>query len=236
MPLIDVIEETDAFSIVMPYYELGSLKVYRPVDEQSAYERVFLQILLAFSWLHSRGVVHSDIKPEKFLLDDDEGLSIIVAEFGLSNVTTQHLLTTFCGSLTYCAPEVFPGNSRGYGSKADMWSLGIMMMEFVFGLPDAPGDVDANSSHAVLQNWVEEWSTRLQNKLTRYTGVEDPMWDILSNMIKSKPEDRFSAGQCLQRGLENGLFRRNLGGQHCSRHRHRGQYPSRISLASRLSR
>lgn len=212
MPVIDIVEEPDAFSIVMPYYEFGSLQEYRPSDKDYAYNSAFLQILLAFSWLHSRGLVHRDIKPENVLLEDEERLKIVVADFGLSKVSPDLLLTTFCGTLQYCAPEVFPGNSHGYGPKADMWSLGVMMLQLTFGLPDTPY-LPPNYTHAHLQKWVVRWSTSLHKKLVKGTENDDLMMGILLNMIKVDPKERFTADQCLQRGLENGLFRTNRDGQ-----------------------
>lgn len=212
VPVIDVIEESDAFSIVMPYYEHGSLEQFCPSDKDYAYTSVFLQILLAFRWLHSRGVVHRDVKPENFLLKDAGHLEIVVADFGLSKVSVDLLLTTFCGTLKYCAPEVFPGNSHGYGSKADMWSLGVMILELMFGLPKPP-HLPPNPSNADLQKWVHKWSTDLRKKLVKWTEKNGLMMDILLNMIKVDPKERFTADQCLQRGLKNGLFTRDRDGE-----------------------
>ena len=205
MPLISVIEESDSFSIVMPLYISGSLQDYRPTNEAHAYESVFLQILLVLDWLHSRGVVHRDIKPENFLIEQEEPLKIIVADFGLSKVSIDQLLTTFCGTLLYCAPEVFPGNSRGYGPKADMWSLGVMMVNLLFGLPDSPF-LPPCHNHNDLCGWIDDWSERLNAELHKLTN-DNELTDILLEIIKVDPEQRLTAAECLQKGLDTGLFR-----------------------------
>ncbi|KAL8857399.1 MAG: hypothetical protein Q9178_006026 [Gyalolechia marmorata] len=207
MPIIRSIEENGRFNIVMPYYELGSLQDYEPSEPSYGYSRAFLQILLALSWLHGRGVVHRDVKPENFLIETEDPLNIILADFGLSNVVTDHPLRTFCGSHTYCAPEVYPGNSDGYGPKADIWSLGVMMLQLMYDLPNAP-PLPRIQNPANLLNWATGWSQKLHAKLSECADQHDPMIDMLSNMIKVDPVERYTANECLQKGVENGLFRK----------------------------
>ncbi|KAL8912800.1 MAG: hypothetical protein Q9171_002258 [Xanthocarpia ochracea] len=206
MPIIHSIEEPGRFSIVMPYYELGSLQDYEPSEPSYGYSRAFLQILLALSWLHGRGVVHRDVKPENFLIETEDPLNIILADFGLSNIVTDHPLKTFCGSHTYCAPEVYPGNSDGYGPKADIWSLGVMMLQLMYDLPSAPR-LPRIQNPANLLNWATGWSQKLHAKLSECADQHDPTIHMLSNMIKVDPVERYTANECLQKGVENGLFR-----------------------------
>ena len=205
MPLINVIEEPDSFSIVMPLYKFGSLQDYRPTNE--AYESLFLQILLVLDWLHSRGVVHRDIKPENFLIEEEEPLKVVVADFGLSKISIDdQLLTTFCGTLLYCAPEVFPGNSRGYGPKADMWSLGVMILNLLFGLPESPF-LPPCHNHDDLREWVDDWSERIHAELQKFTNKDNKLLtDILLEIIKVDPEQRLTAAECLQKGIDTRLF------------------------------
>lgn len=71
MPVIDTIEEPDAFSIAMPFCKFGNIQNYRPTDKDHACNSVFPQILSVVSWLHSRGLVHRDIKPQNILVEDE---------------------------------------------------------------------------------------------------------------------------------------------------------------------
>lgn len=51
------------------------------------------------------GICHRDIKVENILLGGDQ--TVLVSDFGLSNTFTEgQLLTTFCGTYAYCAPEI----------------------------------------------------------------------------------------------------------------------------------
>ena len=84
-------------------------------------------------------VVHRDLKPENILARKKPLFKTVITDFGLSKaVADTTLLTTFCGTLKYVAPEVFPGVSDGHGSAIDVWSLGVMVFEWLDGIPMVP--------------------------------------------------------------------------------------------------
>ena len=74
--------------------------------------------------------MHRDLKPENFLIEFEPYFKIVITDFGLANVVIDNAwLKTFCGSLKYAAPEVFPGFSQGHGLLADVWSMGVIGIE-----------------------------------------------------------------------------------------------------------
>uniref|UniRef100_A0A1B6MFR4 non-specific serine/threonine protein kinase n=1 Tax=Graphocephala atropunctata TaxID=36148 RepID=A0A1B6MFR4_9HEMI len=93
--------------------------------------RVFHQIVSAVSYCHTRNIVHRDLKAENLLLD--ENMNIKLADFGFSNhFVPGEMLSTWCGSPPYAAPELFEGK-RYDGPKADIWSLGVVLYVLVCG-------------------------------------------------------------------------------------------------------
>ena len=93
--------------------------------------RVFTQILSSVKYCHSHGVVHRDLKAENLLLDCDNNIKL--ADFGFSNFYSPNdLLSTWCGSPPYAAPELFEGKQY-VGPKADIWSLGVVLYVLVSG-------------------------------------------------------------------------------------------------------
>jgi serine/threonine protein kinase len=59
--------------------------------------------------MHSRDVLHRDIKPGNILVFDDNRLKL--ADFGLTKIRDPHALTdTHCGTIGYLAPEVNPNS------------------------------------------------------------------------------------------------------------------------------
>lgn len=93
--------------------------------------RLYWQVVSAVDYCHKRGVVHRDLKAENLLLDS-EG-SVKLADFGFSTWwSSENVLSTWCGSPPYAAPEVFEG--RQYtGPEVDIWSLGVVLYVLVCG-------------------------------------------------------------------------------------------------------
>ena len=97
----------------MEYIHHGDLSKYlsaygKMTEVQCA--SVTRQICHALKYLHNCRVTHRDIKPDNILISKLEPFEVKLSDFGLSKVIndTDTFLKTFCGTLLYCAPEVYP--------------------------------------------------------------------------------------------------------------------------------
>lgn len=123
---------------------------------ESLCRRLFGQLLEAFKYLHSLGIMHGDMKPENVLLSEKppqrvaepvpDTMMIKICDFGFAmkiGNTAKKMLSAsgekrVFGTPNYCAPEVLNGEKVGLPS--DVWSLGILLYLLLSGeLP-----VDAN--------------------------------------------------------------------------------------------
>lgn len=131
--------EDDSLNIFLEYVPGGSvaalLNNYGPLKEPLI--RNFVrQILTGLAYLHNKGIIHRDIKGANVLVDNKGGIKI--SDFGISKKVEAGLLTSSSnhrpslqGSVFWMAPEVVKQTS--YTLKADIWSLGCLIVEMFTG-------------------------------------------------------------------------------------------------------
>ena len=83
------------------------------------------------AFVHAHGIVYRDLKPENVVIDN-KGYPKLV-DFGFAKYLGNEGQQTFtiCGTVEYLAPEVLM--SSGYAAEADMWALGVIVVEMLTG-------------------------------------------------------------------------------------------------------
>jgi NIMA (never in mitosis gene a)-related kinase 1/4/5 len=84
---------------------------------------------LAMSHMHSKKILHRDLKPQNIFLTAEMHLKI--GDFGISRVldNSAQMANTSLGTPYYLSPEVCLG--QPYDTKSDMWMLGCCLYELV---------------------------------------------------------------------------------------------------------
>ena len=85
-------------------------------------------MLEVINYLHRNKIIYRDLKPENIMIKEDGYIKFI--DFGTVK-EIRDKTKTFIGTYSYMAPEVFTG--LGYSFPVDIWSLGIIMYEFLCG-------------------------------------------------------------------------------------------------------
>ncbi|KAF6200843.1 hypothetical protein GE061_005290 [Apolygus lucorum] len=165
--LHSILQQHDKMYIFMRYAENGDLlewiRRHGVLKEQHA-KIWFRQLVMGLDYLHSREIVHRDLKCENVLLTKRNNIKI--ADFGFARFCVEDgkriLSTTFCGSAAYAAPEVV--SASPYNPKiADVWSLGIILFIMLNGT--MPFD-DSNLQKLLTDQMERNWSFRRSLKKT----------------------------------------------------------------------
>ncbi|OHS95116.1 CMGC family protein kinase [Tritrichomonas foetus] len=129
------------FCIVM---ELAALDLYTVLKNQRfrgflipVVQAVARDTAFALKFMHSKKIIHCDIKPENILFATPENKTVKVIDFGCSCYVGK-LMFSYIQSRYYRAPEVVFGFE--YGTEIDIWSLGCVLCEMITGQPIFPAE------------------------------------------------------------------------------------------------
>ena len=201
--------------IVMEYVEHGDLAQY--TDRSTAMPEylattVAAQICSALRYLHKNKITHRDIKPANILIASESPDVFKLSDFGLSKmVHDETFLQTFCGTILYCAPEIYPGyqsvlsglpqkrrrherqKARPYEDSVDTWAFGAVLYHLLCGKAPWSGN-PSDHREAMLNNIVNtpvDWDLLLQ------AGVHHIGIDFIQKMLVVIPQNRATDRECL---------------------------------------
>ncbi|CAD8115054.1 unnamed protein product [Paramecium sonneborni] len=127
--IYEFLETANNFYIVLEYCNQGTLydqiKKVKKIEEKEAIFILF-QLLQALSLISNNNIAHRDIKPENIFIKDGV---YKLGDFGFAS--QKSLYQTHLGTFPYMAPEFF--NSDNYNTKVDVWALGLLTHEILFG-------------------------------------------------------------------------------------------------------
>lgn len=143
---------------------------------------ILLPAAASLAHMHQKGWIHRDIKPDNYLLSDDNEVRLI--DFTIAKKPAGRFSfgkTAVQGTYSYMSPEQIRG--QGPNPQADIYSFGCMMYEMLSGkLP-----FTANSSQELLQKHIK---TKPMPIATLERNVHPDMASLVHRMISKDPSER----------------------------------------------
>ncbi|GAA2962586.1 serine/threonine-protein kinase [Actinokineospora diospyrosa] len=133
-------------------------------------------------YVHSRGIVHRDVKPSNVLVDEE---GVYLADFGIARALGGARLTStgHCvGTAAYLSPEQVRGQLAG--PAGDIYSLGLVLLECLTGATAYEGsDIEAAVARLTKDPDIPDW-------------LPAAWTEVITAMTRRDPADRPDAAEC----------------------------------------
>lgn len=182
--ILDVADHPENVCFIMEFAPGGELRQYverRLFLEEEEAKQFFKQICRAIHYVHSKKIIHRDLKLENILLDSQNRCKIV--DFGLSDyVSSKERTVTDAGTEAYLAPEVHNGSSGAADPyKIDVWGLGVILYALAHGkLPFSRPDIET------CQRLVSDGGPQYREDLSK------EYMRLVSAMLTPNPTKRYS--------------------------------------------
>ncbi|XP_072152360.1 serine/threonine-protein kinase D3 [Bemisia tabaci] len=146
------------------------------------------QILVALKHLHSKNIVHCDLKPENVLLSSDSDFpQVKLCDFGFARIIGEKSFRrSVVGTPAYLAPEVL--RNKGYNRSLDMWSVGVIIYVSLSGTFPFNEDEDINEQiqNAAFMYPPHPWGE-----------ISSDAIDLINNLLQVKQRKRYTVDKTL---------------------------------------
>ncbi len=177
--------------LVMEYFDHENLKLWLRLGPQAiAYfaPKFIEQGSEALFYLHTKGWVHRDVKPDNFLISDDAQVKLI--DFAISERMKTGLSAIFGkmfssnktqGTRSYISPEQI--RNQNLDARADIYSFGCVLYELITGKPPYTGD---NADDLLNKHLI----AAVPATLVMNANVTQEFSDLIRRMMAKRKEDR----------------------------------------------
>ena len=172
----------------------------------------FSQMASAVSVVHSKNIIHHDIKPENFLMVNTNG-TIKLSDFGLSyHVPENQLCFELCGTPRYMAPEIISPSLKltsnsGHSKAVDIWSLGCTLYRMATG-----NHLFTESTNVLYEKesiFVKLYRSVLEQPIVFPSEMHPTLQDLLNIMLERDPLKRATIEQVLKHDFFTFIINKN---------------------------
>ncbi|MES1915200.1 MAG: hypothetical protein MHM6MM_007176, partial [Cercozoa sp. M6MM] len=189
--LRDVVRDpyTKTSSLVFEHVKNLDFKVLYPTFQDQDVRYYIYQLLKALDYVHSRGIMHRDVKPHNIMIDH-EARKLRLIDWGLAEFYhAKQEYNVRVASRFYKGPELLV-NYRYYDYSLDIWSLGCTLAGMIFRRDPFFRGSDNNDQLGKIVNVLG--TDDLHRYLRKYGIKLDPIFDrILPQHAERKPWSDF---------------------------------------------
>ena len=163
--------------LIIDYCPNGDFTYLESVNNPKLF---FAEIILAFEYIHNKGIIYRDLKPENILLDDTGHIKICDFNLAKAGMTENKRADSFCGSPLYFSPEMVL--KKGVTFKCDIYGIGLLMYEIIVGKT-------AYNAYNIQELYEKIKINKINFNVPKLKG---DVKDLIMKMLAKNPEDRIS--------------------------------------------
>ena len=185
--LLEAFENEKYYFIIMENVVGGNL--FNAINKmgklpESLAKNIFRQLIETIKYIHSKNIVHRDIKPDNILLNLNNNIKL--CDFGVSKeIKKGILISDSCGTPAFIAPEILL--SKPYDPYiADIWSCGVVLYIMVNGFFPFTG-INETQLHKSI----------LSGKFPKPNSISKELMDIINKILELNPNKRIKLDEIL---------------------------------------
>lgn len=191
---LNYVETTEGVFLIMEYVKGTTLENFINkknglIVEEKAYPLI-CEILDAFAYAHSKGIVHRDIKPSNIIIQEDGHIKIM--DFGIAQIVSEVHITDckyVMGTPAYMSPEQIYG--KNIDVRSDIYSIGVLIHNMLTGR--APYDSTMLTAQEIKRRVVKDTMPRMADF---YPYISDKIQGVVDKATQKIPEARYQS--CLE--------------------------------------
>ncbi|KAL7677423.1 hypothetical protein ACOME3_003662 [Neoechinorhynchus agilis] len=156
-------------------------------------------MVLAVDEIHTKGIIHADIKPSNFVFGKDGYVKLI--DFGFSLPLEQFpTFKNYRGTYRYVSPEILGIKPFGtFSTKSDVWALGSILYEIVYGRSFISEELQTVRKETLMLQQMYN--------IPFLPILDQDLFDLLHRCLDLFPNDRYSTKQILEHPFIVKMFR-----------------------------
>lgn len=198
---LNYVEKPEGVFLIMEYVKGITLEDFIKhknglIVESKAYPLI-KEILEAFEYAHSKGIVHQDIKPSNIIIQEDGHIKIM--DFGIARIISESKQTGApMGTPAYMSPEQIYGNP--VDNRSDIYSIGVLIHNMLTG--KAPYDSTRLTEQEIKRSVVKEDLPRM---IDFYPYISDKIQKVVDKATQKAPEARYKDCEEMKNAVKQAL-------------------------------